>query len=498
MRSRCFKAGEVIYNNFVCLVNLVLRIASPLAPSGLRSLAMTVSIKRAAMLFWNASLAIGVSKIQDVFFQSFIRATAMKLLTFLLIMVVIVSSQRSNAQWTNPDLTFTGRVIQCFTVMDTVILAGTDGGMIRSANNGATWANYGGIMGGKNIRTLFSLTSYPFDVLGGTMNYGGGGIFQSTNYGNSWTGFPLDSVQPPSLAHVNSILKIETSNIFWVGTDRGVYLLPEYYPLSYWNPYSTGLASGDYTKVRAMLSAGGEIFAGTDNGVYILNGSSWAQRSNGLSSTNVTALKSVDGYLIAGISQGSEGIYISADTGKTWAISKTIPAVTCILIVGSNIFVGSSGDGVWLTRNYGTTWNQENDGFGGAAYNVMSLEANDQYIFAGTNGSSVWRRPLSQLITVPTEVQERNLQPEAFSLKQNYPNPFNPSTSISFSIPSTSFVSLKVYDLLGREVATLVSEQMSSGNHSKQWNAAALPSGIYFYRLQTGSFTETKKLVLLK
>jgi len=88
--------------------------------------------------------------------------------------------------------------------------------------------------------------------------------------------------------------------------------------------------------------------------------------------------------------------------------------------------------------------------------------------------------------------------PDNFILMQNYPNPFNPATTISFSLPSKSFVSLKVFDALGREVATLVNEELSAGNHSRQWNGENMSSGIYFYRLQAGSFTETKKLILLK
>ena len=85
-----------------------------------------------------------------------------------------------------------------------------------------------------------------------------------------------------------------------------------------------------------------------------------------------------------------------------------------------------------------------------------------------------------------------------FELNQNYPNPFNPSTMISFSLPSKSFVSLKVFDFMGREVATLVSEQMLGGAYSRQWNAAKMSSGIYFYRLRAGSLIKTKKLILLK
>ena len=101
-------------------------------------------------------------------------------------------------------------------------------------------------------------------------------------------------------------------------------------------------------------------------------------------------------------------------------------------------------------------------------------------------------------LSIRTDVDNKVNLPTKFSLKQNYPNPFNPTTTISFSLPSKSFASLKVFDLIGREVATIVSEEMSAGNYTKQWNAAALTSGIYFYRLQSGTFTETKKLVLLK
>lgn len=85
-----------------------------------------------------------------------------------------------------------------------------------------------------------------------------------------------------------------------------------------------------------------------------------------------------------------------------------------------------------------------------------------------------------------------------YSLSQNYPNPFNPSTNIGFNLPSKAFVLLKVYDILGREVATLMNEELSAGSYTRQWNAANMPSGIYFYRLQAGSYGETKKLILLR
>jgi hypothetical protein len=85
-----------------------------------------------------------------------------------------------------------------------------------------------------------------------------------------------------------------------------------------------------------------------------------------------------------------------------------------------------------------------------------------------------------------------------YSLSQNYPNPFNPSTSISFTLPSQSFATLKVFDIIGREVATIFSEELSAGSYTRQWNASALSSGVYFYRLTAGTFVQTRKLCLLR
>jgi len=88
--------------------------------------------------------------------------------------------------------------------------------------------------------------------------------------------------------------------------------------------------------------------------------------------------------------------------------------------------------------------------------------------------------------------------PQTFSLEQNYPNPFNPSTKINFSVPVEGLVSIDVFNSIGQKVTTLVNEQMNAGNYSVDFNAVNLPSGIYFYKLQAGSFAETRKMLLLK
>ena len=98
-----------------------------------------------------------------------------------------------------------------------------------------------------------------------------------------------------------------------------------------------------------------------------------------------------------------------------------------------------------------------------------------------------------------TGVEKSQFVDKTFKLLQNYPNPFNPTTTISFDLPSRSLVSLKIFDILGRKVATIINSQvLSAGDYSKQWNASDFSSGIYFYQLKAGTFTQTKKLILLR
>jgi hypothetical protein len=174
--------------------------------------------------------------------------------------------------------------------------------------------------------------------------------------------------------------------------------------------------------------------------------------------------------------------------------SVSAPSENVIYVCGSNgmIYKSPNGGDSWIDQTVQTTRNvkaiffyDEKRGF---------AVGDSGLILYTSNGG-------------PTGVGDRvGFPPAKFVLDQNYPNPFNPSTIISFTLRTKSFVYLKVFDLIGREVAILFSEELSAGNHSQQWNAAGLPSGVYFYRLQAhqtsggqaGTFTETKKLVLLK
>jgi hypothetical protein len=103
--------------------------------------------------------------------------------------------------------------------------------------------------------------------------------------------------------------------------------------------------------------------------------------------------------------------------------------------------------------------------------------------------------------TIPppkSPVGENNFTPDKFILSQNFPNPFNPETNINFSIPVNAFVSLKVYDITGKEVASLISENMNAGTYSVVWNASEYTSGVYFYKIETGNFSDVKRMTLVK
>ncbi len=248
--------------------------------------------------------------------------------------------------------------------------------------------------------------------------------------------------------------------------------------------------------VHSLSVSGSNLFAGTYGGVFLStdNGASWTQANAGLTNTSVYALAVNGSNLFAGT---YGGVFLSTDNGASWTqvnTGLTNTWVTSLAVSGSNLFAGTDGGGVFLSTDNGASWTQVNTGLTNTY--VLSLSVSGSNLFAGTWGG-VWRRPLSEMIT---GVEDHNEQtPVHFSLAQNYPNPFNPSTTIAFTLPLRSFVSLKVFDRSGREVAQLASEEMIAGNYSRQWDATGFPSGVYFCRLQAGNATvETKKLTLLK
>ncbi len=366
-----------------------------------------------------------------------------------------------------------------------------------SSDYGNNWTFGGGGISYVDIRAVIyspiSTAYYQDNWLAGT---NGSYIYGSLIPASNWSGFPNDSTALTGGDNVNSIIKT-TGDELYVGTNKGMYILKGGPPNEYWDRINNGLYSGDFTIVRKVIEFNGDVFIGTNSGVYKRTSSGWIEKNDGLTNTNVTALGGSGSFLYAGTNTSStEGVYISSDHGESWTFSRTIPWVTSIQAIGPNIFASSYGDGIWQSTNYGSSWSQINDGFSSSAYYVLSTGINDKYIYAGTSASGVWRRELSELVT--DVKNDFNFTPSAFSLEQNYPNPFNPSTTITFSIPNEEFVSLKVFNSLGEEVAELVSETKPAGNYSVSFDASGLSTGIYFYKLSAVSFIQTRKMMLVK
>jgi photosystem II stability/assembly factor-like uncharacterized protein len=183
--------------------------------------------------------------------------------------------------------------------------------------------------------------------------------------------------------------------------------------------------------------------------------------------------------------------------GNEWSI-----LVDNLGLAFSSIFFSDANNGMVVdysgtihrTTNGGTTWTSQSSGTTGYLYDVSFTDANngwvvgyDGIILHTTNGGVTFIEE-EKIDEVPTD----------FLLSQNYPNPFNSSSVIKYSIPKSSQVTLKIFNTLGEEIEALVNEEKAVGTYELNWNAANLPSGVYFYRLQAGDYVQTRKMILLK
>jgi hypothetical protein len=391
----------------------------------------------------------------------------------LLLIILIAAVNVSNAQWV-PDTNGIGyKSEQSIAVSGNNIFTGTiNYGVYLSTNNGTSWTQTS-----LNNQFIYSLAVNGSNIFAGTY---GNGVYLSTNNGTTWTQTALINKYVPSLLVVgNNIYAGVYYDGLYVSTNNG----------STWT--QTSLNSGD---VYSLALSGTDIFAGKFlNGVYksTNNGSSWTQTSLNNQSIQSFFIKGND--IFAG-TYYSAGIYLSTNSGTSWTPSTIANrSFYSFAVSGNTIFAGSDGYGVYTSTNEGVNWIQRNEGFAGNP-RVYGLCILNGYIFAATD-YSMYRRPLSDFVgIIPISEQV----PVDFSLEQNFPNPFNPETKIRFAIPKSSYTKIVVYDALGKELETLVSEQLNAGTYEIDWNASGNPSGVYFYKIVADGYSRVKKMMLIK
>ncbi|CAN5419618.1 hypothetical protein BH10BAC5_BH10BAC5_19230 [soil metagenome] len=319
-------------------------------------------------------------------------------------------------------------------------------------------------------------------------------ISKTTDSGSNWevtSGnsschdiFFLNNNEGYACGSAGIILKSTNGGDNWITLGSGVnHELNSIYFINSLTGYSAGYFANEPTITYRILR--------TTNG-----GNFWTTLSQGssLSTTQkmITFSDSTTGYMI-----DANSIYRSSNSGNNWSVIFTLQPYTSLYAIHfpSPRFGYVVGDhGVILkTTDYGLNWSSMGSGVTNILYSVFFTDTLTGYavgesgiIIKTTNGGVTFTHPIS------TET------PNHFSLSQNYPNPFNPKTKLKFELPSGSFARLIVFDVLGRELETLVNENLNAGKYEINWNPEKQAGGIYYYRLNAGNFSETKKMLLIK
>jgi photosystem II stability/assembly factor-like uncharacterized protein len=398
------------------------------------------------------------------------------------------------------------------------------GGLAFTTDGGVSWQSANTGLRNPNVACL--AINSAGTVFAGTSQ--GGGIPYTPNMGNTWyRSDPITSdwINALTVTHDEHILA-SGSTAFYESTNAGQTWITVTFPSSNLpvysfalNPqghvfaasYQAVLCSSDngenwvplFENTQANYSvvcdSNGWIFASSDTGIVRStdNGTTWLAINSGLSNRSIRAMAvKPDGKLFAGSWGG--GVFRSTDRGESWIEANSGLTGTYIQSFAVNrsghIFVGVSGGGVCRTIDDGITWQAINSGLT-FADNTRALAVSPSgHLFAGTFARGVFR-------SVESTTSVNDLPPStpsSFELAQNYPNPFNPATTIEYTLSYRAHVGLSVFDLLGREVATLVNTVEQSGRKSLLFDASSLSTGIYFYRLQVNGYTQTRKLLLLK
>jgi photosystem II stability/assembly factor-like uncharacterized protein len=340
-------------------------------------------------------------------------------------------------------------------------LSGAKGAVLyHTTNSGASWSKQLPPSWSMGLFVQFVDANNGWAVVangGGSSNITSSAIIRTTNGGTNWISLPV-SLGIPYFIDANNGWCFNASpggvavSYIWRTTNGGTS----------WNTQLTDSSSGRFLNLQFIdlnngwvVGDSGKLFRTTDGGT------NWTRITN-----------------TGNISNHNAVFFLDANVG--W--------------IGSRVS-GNQDQGIILhTTNGGGSWTIQDTPSQNDIFSIYFVDANNGWL-TGDNG--VISRTTSAGATSVREESPGTI-PSLFQLKQNYPNPFNPTTFIQYDLPASARVCLTVYDVLGREVATLVDEVQQAGSRSVEFNAGRLASGLYYYRLQAGTFTETKKLVLLK
>jgi len=275
----------------------------------------------------------------------------------------------------------------------------------------------------------------------------------------------------------------------------------------------SAFASGSTTVYCAMLNPSPSL----SSKLRVFDGTSWNERSNNLPpGLNVRSVQSSTSilindwaYLTMKFGDPAKRVFRTTNKGLDWEnITGNLPHLEFTGVIEHpyypNILVTGGIGKLYKTTNSGQTWTPWQSGMPdyievSAMTFIDSLQMPSQkfYVVAGTFGRGIWARNIMEDDLVAINNNNETL-PEKFGLFQNYPNPFNPVTIIKFSLHKESNVHIKIYDITGKEVIKLIDENMKAGTHHVRFDASKLASGVYFYKLISNEFSETKKMVLIK
>ncbi len=421
----------------------------------------------------------------------------------LFLLNILLLFTAAHTQWNNIPQ-FYSRDIYSIYFDNNNIYAGGDSLFFRSSDNGVTWESVAITTKSVSINDIIKIDNILYV---GTY---GEGVYRSFDEGYSWQ--QMNSGLSYASKYIN--LFYYSNNQLYVATDGGgIYYMNLNSPVT-WQHFNDGLQSLYSYSVNAFTRIkNGFIAAALASGFFYVrpdNSSEWNERIiDSLKRPDVNSFVSFNDTIFAAT---DIGIFRSYDNGYSWDSVGILPMPYPVnhLIKEKNriyaCYVIKNDFYIWYSDDMGQEWIFLDHQF---AF-LYHLYVHQNKLWAATQ-FGIWYNNGE-----PTSVEEVNT-PSGFTLNQNYPNPFNPTTKIKYTVPALSigqagflplldkeragvrFVSLKVYDILGNEVATLVNKEQPASEYEVVWNASNVLSGIYFYRLVIpGIYSKTMKMILLK